>query len=408
MKVGFRGKSQLKKTDLKDFRENWSLCYQCSSCYYPGPITPHNWLELPPPEWSSPLHKCPSFEYFKFKAYTAVGRGNLAVLVFEDNQFPVTDDLIKIVYTCTSCGMCSEICPRVRPLTAIWALREELVRRGVQLPAPLKKIDANIQKFDNLFGLQRPPRVFKGVPTSGEDVYFAGCVARFQEPKVFTAVVQILKAAGLTIAHLKEEERCCGFIPGHNGNTQLLEEKALQNVEALNKAGAKRVIASCAHCYKTLKMDYPLIVGELPFEVVHISQLLANLIEGRKIKFTTELEKKVTYHDPCFLGRHGKVYDEPRKILESIKGIKVAEMEFNRRWAHCCGSGAKITSGCYPEFAAAMTKERLAEGREVADTIVTACTTCFRHMAEAKRKEGLKLEIYDLPILVAEAIGIRI
>ena len=155
---------KLKKTNLKDFQENWTLCLQCGACYYHGPIIPHNWLELPPPEWSSPLRKCPSFEYFKFKAYTAAGRGNLATLVFDDKHFPITDDLIKIVYTCTSCGMCSEICQRWRPLTAIWALREELVQRGAPLPEPLGKIDANIEKFNNMFGAKKPPKALKGIP----------------------------------------------------------------------------------------------------------------------------------------------------------------------------------------------------------------------------------------------------
>ena len=399
---------KLKKTNLKDFKERWTLCNQCAACYYRGPVVPHNWLELPPPEWSSPPHKCPSFEYFKFRAYTAVGRGNLAALVFDDNQFPITDDLIKIVYTCTSCGMCSEICQGTQPLTAIWALREELVQRGAQLPEPLQKIDTAIERYNNIFGAKRAPKTLQGIPTTGEDIYFAGCNARFREPEVAKATIEVLKAAGMDIAHLGEEERCCGFIAGHDGNTQILEEKAAQNIEALKKAGAKRVIVSCAHCYKALKIDYPLIVGELPFEVIHVSEFLAKLIDEKKIKFTSEMKKKLTYHDPCFLGRHGKVYDAPRKVLESIPGIELIEMERNGRWSHCCGSGAKITSSCYPEFTAAVTKERLLEGKKAADTIVTACTTCLSHMDKAVKKDGIELEIYDLPVLVAEAMGIKL
>jgi heterodisulfide reductase subunit D len=400
---------KLKKTNLKDFRDYWTLCYdQCGSCYYPGPFIPHNWLELPPPEWSPPLHKCPSFEYFKFKAYTAVGRGNLAALVFDDDQFPITDDLIKIVYTCTSCGMCSEICRKTQPLTAIWALREELVQRGAQLPEPLVKIDADIEKYDNMFGAKSLPKILDGVPTTGENIYFAGCQARFREPEVARATVEVLKAVGMDIAHLGEQEKCCGFIPGHDGNTHLLEEKAAQNIETLKKAGAKRVIVSCAHCYKAIKIDYPLIFGELPFEVVHIAELLARLIDEKKIKFTSEIKKNITYHDPCFLGRHGNVYDEPRKVLESIPGIKLTEMERSGKWSYCCGSGAKITSSCYPEFTAAITKERLLEGKRAADTIVTACTSCFSHMDRAVKKDGIELEIYDLPTLVAEAMGIKL
>jgi len=396
---------ELKKTNLKDFKESWTLCSQCASCYYRGPIIPHNWRELPPPEWSSPLHRCPSFEYFKFRACTAVGRGNLAAVVFDDNQFPLTDDLIKIVYTCTSCGICAEICQLYQPLTAIWALREELVQRGAQLPEPLDKIHANIEKYNNIFGAKGLPKTLKGIPARGENIYFAGCTARFQEPEVAGATLEVLKAAGMDIAYLGDEERCCGFVAGHDGNTWLLEQQAAQNVEALKKAGAKRVIVSCADCYKTLKIDYPLIVGRLPFEVIHVSELFAKLIDEKKIRFTQEIRKEVTYHDPCFLGRHCKVYDEPRKVLESIPGIKLIEMERNRRWSYCCGSGAKITSNCYPEFSAAITKERLLEGKQAADTIVTGCTTCFSIMNKGVRKQGIELEVCDLSILMAEAMG---
>jgi heterodisulfide reductase subunit D len=399
---------ELKKTNLKDFKESWTICGHCAGCYYRGPIVPHNWRELPPPEWSSPLHRCPSFEYFKFRAYTAFGRGNLAAVVFDDEQFPLTEDLIKIVYTCTSCGMCSEVCPVFQPLMAIWALREELVRRGAQLPEPLDKIHANIEEYNNIFGAKRLPKTLKEIPARGENIYFAGCTARFQEPEVAGATVEVLKAAGMDIAYLGDEERCCGFVAGHDGNTWLLEQQAAQNVEALKKAGAKRVIVSCADCYKTLKIDYPLIVGKLPFEVIHVSELFAKLIDEKKIRFTQEIRKEVTYHDPCFLGRHCKVYDEPRKVLESIPGIKLIEMERNRRWSYCCGSGAKITSNCYPEFSAAITKERLLEGKQAADTIVTGCTTCFSIMNKGVRKQGIELEVLDLSILVAEAMGIKL
>lgn len=398
---------ECKKTNLKEFKARWTLCVNCAACYYHGPIIPHNWFELPPPEWSAPLKKCPSYEYFKFRAYTAVGRGTLATLVFDNNQFPITDDLIKIVYTCTSCGMCSEICAAYKPLTAIWALREELVQRGVSLPKPLENIEATIKQYKNIFGARKAPTTLKGLPTKGEDIYFAGCVARFREPRIAKATVEVLKAAGLDIAHLGDAEKCCGFIPGHDGDTQLLEEIAAQNVEALDKAGAKRVIVSCSHCYKALRTDYQLIFGDLPFEVIHIAELFAKLIDEKRIDFRQEINKRITYHDPCFLGRQFKVYDEPRKVLVSIPGIELAEMERNKRWSYCCGSGAKITSLCYPEFTAATTKERLMEGQIAADTIVTACTTCFSHMDRYVQKEGLGLEIIDFPIMVAKAMGIK-
>jgi heterodisulfide reductase subunit D len=398
---------ELKKANLRDFKESWTLCSQCGACYYRGPIVPFNWRELPPPEWSSPQHKCPAFEYFKFRAYTAVGIGNLAALVFDDSQFAITDDLMKIAYACTSCGTCAEICQLYQPLTAIWAFREELVRRGAQLPEPLGRIHESMEKYGNIFGAKKPPEALKGIPARGEHIYFAGCTARFRQPEVTRATVNVLKAAGMDIACLSDEERCCGFVAGHDGTTQLLEQQAVQNIEALRNAGAKQVIVSCADCYKTLKIDYPLIAGELPFEVVHASELFGRLIDEKKIRFTREVRKEVTYHDPCFLGRHCKVYDEPRRVLESIPGITLIEMERNRRWSYCCGSGAKITSNCYPKFSAAVAKERLQEGKQVADTIVTACTSCLSVMSKAARKEGAQLDVQDLSTLVAEAMGIN-
>jgi heterodisulfide reductase subunit D len=398
---------KFKRTFLKEFLDTWTICsVECGACYYHGPIVPHNYLELPPPEWAPPEDKCPSFEYFKFRAYTGVGRGDLASDIHDDKEYPITDDLMKVIYTCTGCGMCSEICYKLRPLTAIFAIREELVERGAKLPEPLPKIDADVDTLNNIFGATRLPKSVEGLPAAGEDLYFAGCVARYQRPEVIKATTAILRKAGVTIAYLGDGEKCCGLIPGHDGNTAILERKAAQNIEAFKKAGTKRVIVSCAHCYKTLKVDYKLIAGELPFEVVHVAELFSRLIDEKKITLTKPLNQKITYHDPCFLGRYCYVLDEPRKVLKSIPGIELVEMEPHGKWSHCCGSGTKTTSACYPEFTSAVTNKRLEQGKHAADTIVTACSTCYGHMDRATKKEGVGLEIYDLPVFVAKAMGI--
>jgi len=396
----------LSQAKLEDFRERLNLCLNCAACFYRGPIVPHNWRELPPPEWQSPLKKCPSFEHYQFRSHTALGRLTLAALVWQ-KKFPITDDLIKILYTCTGCDMCNEICQTFLPLYSILALREEVVERGVALPEPLPEMNTNIKELHNIFGRKSKAKWFEKLPIEGDDVYFAGCYANYRLPKIAKATVAILKAAGVNVASLGDEEKCCGFVTRWSGNRVLANKLAQQNVEAMKKTGAKRVILSCAHGYHMWKNDYPRYVGALPFEVVHVTEFFLKLLEEGKIVLKNSLEGKITYHDPCFLGRHSKVYEQPRKVLKSIPGVELVEMERNGKWSYCCGAGAKITLNCYPDFASATSKERLLEARAVADTVVTACPTCFDHMKNVSGSENMELKFYEFPILVAEAMGIN-
>ncbi|MBW1901359.1 MAG: (Fe-S)-binding protein [Deltaproteobacteria bacterium] len=401
--------AELKKTNLGEIREKWCLCMNCAACYYHGPIIPHNWLELPPERWDAPLAKCPSFEFFGFRAYTPVGRLNLATVAFGDETFPVTDDLLEVLYTCDTCGMCNEICPAYRPVDTILAFRETLFQRGAKRPAPVEKIDDNIKKTGNIFGARKVPAGEITVQSgNGKDIYFAGCNARFRKTEVIEATLETLRAAGTEIAWLGEAEQCCGFVPGHDGNTSLYEAQAARNVRMMKNAGAERIIVSCAHCLKAWKIDYPAIDKNYQFEVVHVSEIYSSLLNEGKIFFKKELDKDLTYHDPCYLGRHGGgIYMEPRMVLEKIPGIRLKEMRRNKRWSYCCGSGGKISSVCHPEMAARSTRDRLEEGKDAGNTIVTACTTCAVHMDRFAGKENLKVEILDLPLLVAEAMGVK-
>ena len=390
--------------DLRDFAASWSLCQQCGACNARAPIIPHNWRELPPPEWASPYRRCPSFEHFGFRAYNAQGRGLLASLVFDDKEFPITDELVKIVYSCTSCGACSDICKAVDPLTAIWALRQELSDRGAEPPRALKRLHANIAAAGNLYGSAQPVQSW-GLPSSGKDLFFAGCQVRYRQPKVVESLAALLQRAGVEIAYLAGEERCCGFVPGYAGAGELLESRALDNIARFAEAGATRIIVSCAHCYRALKHDYPLIAGNLPFEVVHVAELLADLLESGSLHFGRRIDQRVTYHDPCFLGRHSGVYEAPRAVIEAVPGVELVEMERSRRWSYCCGSGAKISSACHPEFGAAVTGERLKEAKRAANTIVTACTTCASRLAAGARRSEIEVSVVDLVSFAGRALS---
>jgi Fe-S oxidoreductase len=407
------GANGAKQQFYRDFLDTWTICStQCGACFAHGPIVPHNFLELPPVEWSPPLEKCPSYEHFKFRAYTPVGRGDLAADINDDPHHRPSDGEMKLLYTCLGCGMCSEICYKLRPLTANLAIRDELFKRGAKRPAPLAQIEADVEALGNSFGAKKLPASVEGVPRAGADLYFAGCVARYQKQDSIKATTAILRKAGLEVAYLAQDERCCGLIPGNDGNTALLERRAAENIEAFVRAGAKRVITSCAHCYKTLKVDYPLIAGELPFEVVHVAELFAQLLDEGTIAFAPQpaggTAEKITYQDPCFLGRYCHELDEPRRVLSRMPGVDLVEMEPNGRWSQCCGSGTKITARCYPELASAVAQKRLGQATAAAPTLVTACTTCSEHLDRAARDGQVDLKVYDLPVAVAKAMGIEL
>lgn len=390
---------------LEQYKEIAELCVNCGACYARGPIVPHNWRELPPPEWSSPPHKCPSFEYFGFRSHTGYGRILLGALFYK-GRTAISRDLIEIAYTCTSCGVCNEICPVYQPLYGILALRQAIVESSMPPPEPLGKIGENIKEHQNIFGLEKRAKPVEGLPLKGDHMYFAGCYSSYLLPRIARAAVAILQAAGVDIAYLNEEERCCGEMLRQQGNLKQFEEQAHSNIEAMRRAGVKKLITSCAHCYRTWKVDYPNVAGKLPFEVVHLSQLLPELLEEGRIKFRSEVKRDITYHDPCFLGRlGGQVYDAPRKVLTCVPGVELKEMERYARWAYCCGGGGKITLNCYPEFAYAVGRDRVIEAKGTANTLVTACPVCFSHMGRVARKEGIELEVEDLGVMVAEAMG---
>ena len=143
---------------------------------------------------------------------------------------------------------------------------------------------------------------------------------------------------------------------------------------------------------------------DLPFEVVHVTEVLADLLKEGKLKPIKPIEKKVTYHDPC--GLRGKVNQAPRDILESIPGLELQEMERYGRWSYCCGSGAKIAQNCYPDFAAFTGVERATEAKNAADECITACPVCYNQMRYTANSEDIDLSVEDISTLLAESVGI--
>ncbi|MFW9864302.1 MAG: (Fe-S)-binding protein, partial [Candidatus Thorarchaeota archaeon] len=320
-------------------------------------------------------------------------------------------DLVRIVYTCTGCGTCEEVCKPIPTSDIVAGLRYEIFKEGKQ-PEGTKKIDEKLSNSFNRFGLDNSQRAKwaedLGIPNKGDDMYFVGCGTSLspQLTKIAVATAGILKHVGMDIAYLGETERCCGMPAGSDGNTDLHTELAKSNINAMRSAGAKRIIFNCPECYMTWSKTYPELVGELPFETIHISELLAELIDEGKLKFNEKIEKTVTFHDPCHLGRIMRIFDEPRKVLESIPGITLKEMERNKRWAYCCGYGSMAVFHAFHDYATKISDERMAEAKAAANTVVTSCPQCALILSSATKRASFDCAVEDLSTLVAKSLGI--
>jgi heterodisulfide reductase subunit D len=374
-------------------------CSSSGQCVGKGPTNPFGGP-------SYPLGLCARHERFKREEYNPRGLLYLSRLLY-NNEISPSEDLVKAAYTCNACGFCDDVCT-IRPLEAFMALREELVERGTSIPGGTKKEVENIRGKHNVMGARPEARSqwAKGLdlPKKGDVLYFAGCLASYRQPDSAKATVKVLKSAGVNPAYLGNEEWCCGVPALWSGERKLAEETMKHNAEAIKNSGAKTVVVSCAEGYRNFKIDYPKVLGKaLPVKVLHVTEFLAQLVDKKKIKFNG-LKEKVTYHDPCFLGRHSKVYDEPRKVIKSIPGVKLVEMERNRHGAFCCGSGAGVTQSAYPDFADWTAAQRVREAKKVADTVLTACPRCVELLKRGAKAEGVDLKIYDLPVFAAKAM----
>ena len=357
---------------------------------------------------------CPAQHYTAgFDEMVARGRNGIVRGVIE-GDIPLDEAVVENTYTCFTCKACYVACGKPDPVTRQpiidevkiqQNLREEIYKAGLQ-PKELGAVDTSVEKTYNPFGIDPAKRAAwakdMDLPVKGEVAYFAGCYASYRNPKLAQATVKVLRAAGIDVAYLGEDEWCCGVPELYDGNTELAEKIIIHNIETLKAAGVKKVITSCAGCFHALKTEYREIAGELPFEVVHTSEVIAEAIESGALKFTKEVPCKVTYHDPCHLGRYEGIYEAPRKVLAAIPGVELVEMPRNQKQAWCCGGGSVI-SNVNPELsdkvAAGRIEEAVGTGAEV---IISACPSCESLLGKVGRKSGMKAD--DINILAAKAL----
>jgi heterodisulfide reductase subunit D len=356
---------------------------------------------------------CPIREHTGgFEYHCARGKIKIAQGILE-GRFGYDEELINLLYTDPDCKLCSWIChaePMLDPVTIWRAMRQDIVSAGLGPPEPLRQIDNRVSEKHNVFGAIQERRTRWAsdldLPRRGDTVYFAGCHASYPKPEIARSTVAILKKAGIDVAYLGEDEWCCGVVQFHDGSIDIAEEMARHNVESIRESGARRMVTACAECYKSFKLEYPALLGELPFEVLHTSEVLAELIKSGKLELTQGIgESKITYHDPCQLGRYCQVYDPPREVLRSIPGVELIEMLRHRGNAWCCGNGADMVRSMDRDLASGIAGDRIVEANESgAEAIVTACPRC----AESLERVAEGIKVYDLSVVAARSMSIEI
>jgi len=371
---------------------------------------------------------CPIYQRHHFFTYSLGGMAQLARAVHE-GRLGITESLMEVVYQCTSCGACGEMCAEV-DFPDIVELQHE-VRAGCveagQVPLPLMLVIEGLKKEDNM--LQRPKGErgrwaeglsVKDITREGAEVYFhAGCRYSLDEElwPVVRGAVKLLQEAGVDVGIAGKEETCCGGRAYEMGYQGELTKYAENNVELLRTAGVKTLVTCCADCYYSFKVLYDKIGKRGDLEVWHITEYLWKLVREGRLRLGKELNLKVTYHDPCHLGRkaeawlvqkgevkRGEVYEPPRELLRSLPGVELVEMRRNRENAWCCGAGGGVIDA-YPDFARWVALQRLAEAKSTgAEVLVTACSWCKRNFLDALREGGEDLKVYDLVELLTQAL----
>ena len=406
--------------ELDNLKKEWEAVFSCMGCGECGfAINPMVGIHL----------TCPVKEALGDEAFEIYfSRGRMSVLKsILKGSIPLSKKLAEFVYQCTECGNCTETCHQSDDNVVlnisnwidhcnVWnALRKDLVEAGY---APLER-HAKLVEYMNDANMKNPYgeqignkfewiSEFPNIKETGELVFFGGCTMPLRQQNTLKNMMKILQAAGIEIA-ISKDEWCCGSIGLRIGDT--VEDLTKHNVELLKNMGAKTVFTACAGCYRTLKKDYPEILGEeLPFEVKHITEVIVDLLNSDKIPFKSEEPEKVkvTYHDPCHLGRHMDFYEIPREILNKIPGIELTEMKRNRNNAWCCGAGGGVKSQ-FSDLAINISKERIKEALDSgAQILTTSCPFCIGNLSDAYNEMGAeiqeKIQVIDIIDLIASKI----
>lgn len=361
---------------------------------------------------------CPVFGITLRPAYNTKGKMLILKAVL-DGSVEFDEELAEPFYICTACQACAINCPsNIKGNEIVEAARRELYDKGFT-PEQLLAVRDNVSKSGNVFASEKEERIDiypsdlrekakKGaLKDKAETLLFMGCLPSYLDMKTVPSFIKAMDAGKVVYTTLGTEESCCGF-PIYLMGSDQFKPQAEKLIEKIATKGAHELVTPCAGCYKTFKKLYPEAGLDIGLEVYHTVQYIDKLIVDGKLNFIKELPKKITYHDPCDLGRACKIFEEPRNILKSIPGIELVEMERNRLDARCCGGGGGMT-GFNPDLSVKMAAERVKDALAVgAEIIVSGCPACKDNLRKGARtipkEERGKIKIMDITEIVTRAL----
>ncbi len=349
-----------------------------------------------------------------FEAFSPRAKVHYIKQVLEGKK-KLTPDWVDRLYQCTTCERCEEVCQTDIPLVHLWeALRAKSVEQGIG-PMPMHlKLRENVDTYSNPYGEPTEERHQWMLPDhrpAGEAdlMVFGGCTASYKMPFMLQSGVDILQRQGISYAYAGSDEVCCGSPILRTGQLETAMRLIETNIDLFHKLGVKEIVTPCGGCSKTLKADYPkyakILGKEWTFKVKHFSEIYVDLIRKGEIRPTKVIDRKVTYHDPCHLGRSQGIFHEPREILKAIPGLTLLEMESTMEDARCCGAGGGVKAN-YPEIADEVADRRVMEAIETgADTLVTMCPFCQTSFSQSIERMDAPLELLGVEDLLLQSVA---
>ncbi len=344
---------------------------------------------------------CPVYQTLKIKTLSMKGR-NRTMLGVLQGKLDITPAMIQAAFECTLCGNCDRWCS-LKNTEHTRAFREYLLKQGIEPMKEHSSLLLSIRNYGNPWFQPRSARTKwsrglnlpKAAPEQQEVLFFAGCTSAVTKAlnKGLAASARLLQRAGVKFATMGAEEPCCGSTLMRVGQTEEFEKLAGENVRKFESLGIKKIVTACPGCYTTLRKSVEMNGSKI--EVVHIAQEIAALVRDGRLKLNRSSEK-MTYHDPCHLGRLGGIFEEPREIVKAV--AELVEMPNSRYESRCCGAGAGLQSA-FPKLSRDLAAKRIAEAKATgATTLVTSCPFC-----ETQLRTVPGIKVMDLMELLLDA-----